>query len=284
MTDTVSVIFSFFLSLMLAMSAVLAVVRLGVMSEQGFASLFDDEYCAMVLNYATDKIMYYTYPTGIDPSVVEDVFTIGEVERDAKGASVAALKGEDYLPNLEDMEERLTEKVSASLQDGQAEVSGEMDEVVSTYVDEVMALYFKAMKLPGIDSIAKVRDRYLRYVTMGLGICLVLAAILIGTIRAIHHYLHRSLRYVAFATGGASLMCLLAPFGLFVSQIYLGLKLKPQHLYHFGVTAIERVLLLTILCGILFAVITVLLVVAVSRLRDGVVHRHHHHSGRHSRV
>ncbi len=273
----ISYIFSFFLSLFLTMLAVLLVARIGLFSEFGFTHLFDEEYYEYVLDYANGKVVYYTYPTGIAPSAADGVITLEDVKRDVKGSVKAAFDGSEYAPDLSDFENRLRTNVTSFFLENGLEVTSETEEIISTYISEIEDIYLKAVKLPGVDSIAKVRSQYLGYVTMALVFVAVMALVLMVSIHGLHHFPHRAYRYIAYATGGASLMCLVVPLGIFLSGVYRGLKLKPQHFYHFGVSTVERALLLTILFGIVFAVVTFILVVVVARMRDDVIHRHSHH-------
>lgn len=268
-----SIVFGFFLSVALALVVVLAAACIGTFSKQGFLSLFDDTYYESLLTYTNEKIMAYTYPTGIDPSVVENVITKEDVERDVTGMVRAAFEDVEYKPDLSGIESRLTAGVSTFLLSSDAEVSGASEEIVSTYVSEIVAIYLDAMKLPGLDSMMKVHSAYYEYLNMALGICAGLAVVLIVSIRSLHHFLHRSLRFVAYATGGAALMCLIGPLMLYLSHTYDGLRLRPLYFYHFGITAITRLLWYIIAGGIVLAAVTVLLVVLISRMREAIVHR-----------
>lgn len=272
----VSMIFSFFLSVALTLAIVLSVVCIGMLSEQGFISIFDDEYYESLLTYTNEKMTSYTYPTGIDPSVVEGVITREDVERDVTGLVRSAFGDVQYEPDISDIESRLTAHVTVSLIAGDAEVSGEMLDAVNAYVGEIKDIYLEAMKLPGLDAIASLRDTYYLNLIMLLGISVCMAVVLMVIIRGLHRFLHRSLRYVAYATGGAALMCLIAPLILYASHAYDGLRFRPMHFYHFGITAITHALALIAIGGIVLAAVTVLLASLIARMREGIVHRRSH--------
>lgn len=276
----ISLIFSFFLSICITLVVVLGTARLGLFSLQGFLAIFDDTYFESVLTYTNERITAYTYPTGIDPHVVDDVVTREDVERDVTGMVRAAFEGAEYEPDLSEIESRLTANVLTFLVEGNAEVSGKSGEIVTTYVDEIKDIYLDVVRLPALDSIAKVRSTYVGSLTIALAISLALAVVLTIGIRGLHHFLHRSLRFVAYATGGASLMCLVGPLIVYLSKAYEGLILKPHYLYHFGITAITRTLVTVIVCGAVLAAVTFLLTVAIRRMRDAVIHRHSHHRRR----
>lgn len=260
----------------------LGTLRVGILSEQGFVSILDNEYYEGVLSHANQKITSYTYPTGIDPRVIEGVITIEDVESDVTGIIKAAFAGEEHKPDLTDINARLTANVSSFLLEGSVEVADDSKEVIAAFATEVTDIYLQAMKMPGLDSIVKVRNACLSPLSLALVICVVLAGALVATICSLHHFLHRSLRFISYATGGASLMCLVGPLVVYVSKSYEHLMLEPQYFYHFGVSVALRALTLVMAGGLLLAVATVLLIVLVARMRESVIHRHSHRHHSHS--
>lgn len=272
--NAVSLIFSFFLSLSLLALTVLLIARFGILSESRFLSTLDDAYYQYTLNYINEQTGYYTLPTGLASSVLDDVFTVSEVRSDVNANVVNAFRHVDSDIDTTHAEERLSANVAQFFSDNGVEASEETQQITDTYVDEIMDIYRTAVRMPGLDAIVKVRDIFMRYFPFALIALLALSVVLIVTLLRLHHFVHRGMRYVAYATGGAALMSFVVPFMLYHSGFYRGLKLTPQFFYHFGVSFIEHVLKTCLLGSLVLLVVTIALIVVINVMRKQAK-RHH---------
>lgn len=275
--DMVSLVFSFFLALTLVIEAALLVVHVGVFTEGSMVSVLDDQYYGLVLDYVNDKAYYYTIPTGIAPAVTEDVFEIEDVHYDVDQYVLATLRGTEYEADTTAAEERLLQHVDDFFTQGGVELSTDTDEIAKTYVGEIMDIYRGVAKMPGLNALSNVRTRYMKYSLIGSVAVALLALVLGTTIVRLHQYPHRALRYIAYAAGGAGLMCFIVPFALYQSKWYLGLNLSPQYFYHFGTLLVARVLHLCMLAGLGYGVLMVVLALISSVMRQGAKARHRSH-------
>ena len=282
MRDAVSYIFAFFLSLALLGAMVLVTLRVGLMTPGGLASALDQRYYELVLDYAKSEARHYTLPTGINPSVLDDVFTYDEVERDAKGIIVGEIDGSGYKPNTKALRERVVKNVSASFAtDGVAVGEGSTaDEIIKGYADDIVNKYVESIKLPGLDAIVQVRSLYLQYFPVALVCVLAFAVVMCLIIFRLHSYPHRSLRFVAYAFGGAALMGFVLPCVGLMSGFFTSLVVRPEYFHHFCVMLIEHVLKLCMMGAGVLLIPMLAIVFIVGRLRQSAIHRHghsHHH-------
>lgn len=278
--NAVSLVFGFFLSLSVLFIMILLVLRIGVVSRVGFVSVMDNDYYRYTLDYIEDQARYYTLPTGIDPTVLEGVFSIDEVRNDVDGMLSGKLNGSGYNPKTDAMSKRLSDNVYRMFAaDGVAIAEGSSaDEIVTSYVDEITSIYKEAVTMPGIDMIVRVREEFRQWYVVGLVTFVALSAVLIASIVRLHHYKHRALRYISYSVGGASLMGFVLPLILLLSGFYKGLSLSPQHFYHFGVSLISRVLTLFMIgAGVLFALMLIIIVIA-THMRTNAVKKHRRRS------
>ncbi|MDO4806507.1 MAG: hypothetical protein Q4A07_04585 [Coriobacteriales bacterium] len=273
--DGVSLVFSFFLSIALVGMMVLTALRVGFAEKVSFLTILDDQYYEYVLDHIEDQSKYYTLPTGIDPAVLEDVFVLDEVRENIQ-SYVASLFG-DYVfnPNVSAMHDRLMTNVRTAFASDGVEIKEgeEAEEVASTYVDQVTSFYSEMMRPSGLDDAVEVCRLYCKYypfAMIGLG---VLAALMVMLLVRLHHFVHRSLRYMAYAAGGAALMGFVVPAIVFVGGSYKGLNLDPQYFYHFGVSLIERVLTLCMMGSAVLVVVMLALAFTVAKLRSKVLKR-----------
>lgn len=275
----VSLVFSFFLALALVAEAALLIVHVGVFSEGGFLSVLDETYYQLVRTYVDDQCYYYTIPTGIKPEVARDLFTVEDVQYDVRQHILGTFAGSEYEPDMSAAEELLTERVNSFFTESGVKLSAETDEICSTYVSEIMDIYRDVVKMPGLGTIANIRNSYMKYSLLGSVVVGLAIIILTVTIQRLHHFPHRGMRYLAYATGGAALMCFVVPSYMYLSGVYLGLNFTPQYFYHFGTSLVAHVLKLCMFAGLGLLVVTVVLILVIASLRGrsashGGHHRH----------
>ena len=275
----VSLVLSFFLALALVAEAALLIVHVGVFSEGGFLSVLDETYYQLVRTYVDDQCYYYTIPTGIKPEVARDLFTVEDVQYDVRQHILGTFAGSEYEPDMSAAEELLTERVNSFFTESGVKLSAETDQICSTYVSEIMDIYRDVVKMPGLGTIANIRNSYMKYSLIGSVVVGLAIIILTVTIQRLHHFPHRAMRYLAYATGGAALMCFVVPFAIYQSGAYLGLNFTPQYFYHFGTSLVAHVLKLCMFAGLGLLVVTVVLILVIASLRGrsashGGHHRH----------
>lgn len=276
--DGVSYIFSFFLSLDLLALVLLVAVNGGVFSERSMVSVLDDAYYDYTLDFVETETKNYTLPTGIDAVVLEDVFSVDRIQVNVNRYLASVYEGvSKFEPDTKEEREKLTANVTNAFANDGVDVSegSEASEITSAYVDEIMEIYAGAIKIPGMDVYAKVQGIFSQVFPVVLIVLIVLTAVLIVIITQLHHFIHRGLRYIAYATGGATLMCFVVPFAIYALGTYKGLNVAPQYFYHFCVSLISHLLRLCMIGSSVLLVATIVLVVICNVMREGV------NSGRH---
>jgi len=249
----------------------------GVFSEAGFLSVLDDTYYQLVQSYIDDQCYYYTIPTGIKPEVARDLYAVEDVQYDVRQHILATFAGSEYEPNMSAAEEELTERVNSFFTESGTKLSAETDEICSTYVSEIMDIYRDVVKMPGLGTIANIRNNYMKYSLVGSVAVSLIIIVLTVTIVKLHHFPHRGMRYLAYATGGAALMCFIVPFFLYQSGAYLGLNFTPQYFYHFGTSLVAHVLKLFMAASLVLLAATVVLILVIASLRGRSASRGGHH-------
>lgn len=264
-------ILSFFLSLLLCVELVLIVGFVCFFWQPGFASIFDDDYYAYVYDYVNKQALYYTLPTGYDESVVDGVFTLSEVHGDVQGYVSASFKGGNYRIDETDERARINQHLSELYRRDGKEFDAEARSYADAYADELMAVYRKGIELPALDAFALVRARLVTVVLIAIVAIALLCVALIASLLSSHHYRHRGMRYVAYATGGAFLLGTVGPAAVYLSGFYKGLNVTPQFFYHFCVSMIERVIFLCLIGSCIYLVLTFVLIARVAKRRSRLV-------------
>lgn len=278
--DTVSIVFGFFLSLFVALFALLVVLRFFVVSPQGVLRSVDDSFYNQVLEYVEQQSNYYTLPSGIDPHVLDGVFEVEEVRRDVNGSIEAAFAGQEYTPNTNAARERLAQRLNAAFAADGVVVNGgatqaELAEVSKTYTDAIMEIYNNAVKMPGLDAVPTVNGYMARYGLIAIAVCALVCCLLVFLIVRLHHHVHRAIRYVTYSVSGAALMLLVVPLAMYASGFYKGLSVEPQYFYTLCVSLISHALRTCMFAGGALIVVAILLAIVGSKLRGkAITHKH----------
>lgn len=262
--NLLSYFFAFLLSVIFVIITGLMIIRFGIFSESRFLSVFDQDYYQYTMDVIRTNAEYYTAPTGIDNTVLEDAFNTEEIKADIKGNVHAAFTGGEYTPDTTEITRRLDSNLRAFFSANQiVPAEGTIQNVIDEFTTDIGEIYSDSVTLPGLESIGLLRARYMRYDKLALAALLAAALILIITIIRLHHYIHRSLRYIAYAAGGAALMLLIVPCGLYLSKFYVGFNFQPRYFYHFMVCLVVRILQALMLGGIFWLVVAALLAVII---------------------
>ena len=269
--NLVSLIFSFFLSLVLVGISLLTIVQLGVLRESSILSVLDKEYYKACLKTIEDEAYYYTLPTGIDGSVLTDVFTHDELKYDVDMSLREAFAGKEYEPDTTLQAARLRENTHRYLQESNAQLTDDADEIVDAYVDEIMEIYRTYAVMPGLEYLIKAKEAAGNYLLIGIAVLTVFALLLIIAIIKLHEYKHRSFRYLAYAFGGAALMCSAAPGLVYFTDKYKGLNLAPEYFYRFVLSIVEQLLKTCLFAGVIWLIAMVLTIVMVVMMRRGAM-------------
>ena len=258
--NLLSYFFAFLLSVVFVILTALLIIRFGIFSESRFLSVFDADYYQYTMDVIRTNAEYYVQPTGIDPSVLEDAFRTEDIEADIRGNVHAAFSGGEYTPDTTELARRLDSNLRAFFSANQiVPAEGTIQDVIDEFTADIAKIYAKSVTLPGLESIGLLRARYLRYDKLAIMGLLAAFLILLITIIRLHHYIHRSLRYVAYAAGSAALMLFIVPCGLYLSKFYVGFNFQPRYFYHFMVCLVVRILQSLMLSGIFWLVVTIVL-------------------------
>lgn len=267
--------FALLLSLVLFLGTVILVLHYGVFDKERFLSLFDSEYFSQTKAYIVDQAKFYTMPTGIDLDVLEGVVDEKEVAGHVRGGVLAAFSGQEYKPDLSAVKSRLDANLKAFFEESDVAFEGDLDNVIEEYEADITSIYEQGITLPGMDAIARIRSLYLKYDLIALAANGAIAVLCLVICIKAHHYVHRGVRYLAYAAGGTALMCCVIPAILYFSKAYAGLNVQPDFFYHFAVSAVTHLLRFMMITGILWFGVMLLLILIAGLLRMRLTRRVH---------
>ena len=276
----VAFVLAFLLSLLLVGLTALVVTDTQVLSEAGFKKLVSDEYVDSVYQDIMSSAYDYTLPTNIDTDVLNDTYTVEEVERDVFGFIEAAFEGTEYFPALTESEGKLKEHVLKYFEDyykeleedwedwdDDEELDEETEEIADKYVKEISEIYTTKVKMPGIEAILKVKTVFTSIFRIALPIVAVLALAFGLLIVFIYRPRWRGLRFLTCSLFATGIMCAAAPAMLYFGRIYERLSLAPEYFYRFVITFIGNTLETCIFAGAAWLILAALMLAVTVALR-----------------
>lgn len=264
--NVVSILFSFLLAIAFTVIGLLLIVQL-IRQPDFISGSFDTQYTAYVKTYLEDTTTDYTIPTSIDVNVLNGVFTTEKIQADTYQAIRATFAGTEFTPDTAEMETLLANQTKAFFYETGMEYEN-ADAIVETYVSEIMEFYAGAFRLPGLSALVTIINRYSRFFWPAMAAAAVLALILLILCLRLHRWLHRGLRYIAYATGGAFLITLTAPLVLYLSRLYERLQISPQYFYYCVVNYVRRSLEVFLAMAAIWLILTVILLIIIKILRS----------------
>lgn len=111
------------------------------------------------------------------------------------------------------------------------------------------------------------RNMYNKFFIILIVILLVLAVVDIVITIKDHHYVHRGLRYVTYATLAAAIMTGVLPLFLFIQGRYKHLNIKPVYFYNMFVDVINKSLYSFMAVSVFFILVSAGLIIATVILR-----------------
>lgn len=220
-------IFAFVLSICIVVLAMSIIIR-SALSTDVLLSCIPANYYESLRQDILTQTEDYTLPTGIDPSVLSDVFTEEQVKKDVIFCITNADPGGSSLDTS-----ALEAHILSNVEDFFASQNVEIDEDalgdLNAYSKEIIDIYKRSVKLPGIDYITRIRAKfaqimiYILIVTLLLGLaCTILCLKLIPGMK-------RGLRYITEAIGGAGLMLIVFPVIMLIDRFYEHLNIRPVY-------------------------------------------------------
>lgn len=257
----VSYAFSFVLSLFMMLITICLVALTSLFSENFFYGIINDDYYEAVLSDVITEAEDYTIPAEFDISVLDNVFTLTDVKRDVNGHVTAAFRGYNFTPNLETENSQLYANVAAYIAKSNIKMEDDEDTVIAAYVQEIDKIYLQRVRIPGINLIKVAREKVKGVVTIALILLFAVSMVLGVVLLKLYRHPHKGLRYVAYASGGCTLMAFVVPFMLYLSKVYAHVQVTPEYFYHFVSNYLKQIivsfmeasliwLLITMACGV----------------------------------
>lgn len=266
MRRIISCILAFMLSVCMALTALLIIIRLGVISENVlYDNLNSSRYYTFVYNELMGNIKSITVPTGFPEDIYKAVITETDIYSDINGSIRAQFKKISYTTKAAVIQQQLNKNIIAYFDEiGYTVESDEESKLIADYVRTVAEEYNRCIGVPLSTYIIKA-DRILDKVFWAAAGVLVFAmAAIIFIIFRLYKSVYWLLKYFSYALTGNAFMLLAYPAWMYIGRIYYRLNLSPESFYNLIIKYIDNILRLCLYFG------TVSLLVGIAFATPGI--------------
>lgn len=275
----VSGLFSFLLSLFLLAATALNVVRSGI-SLGAVQSAAAGDCTAALLTEIETAALDYTLPTGIDPSVLDNIFYEEELSRAVAGSVASRYTNTPFTPDTAPLEQRLNNALDAYARQENLPQDQQTQEGLKAFCQDILSLYTGALNMPLVGLIGKAAALLNRYYPLAMAAAVLLTLVPALALLSLYHNPHRALRYWCYAALASAIMTFAAPFALYVSGTYARLTLTPRSFYLLVVGLAESLIFRCFFAAGLWLAAAAALMLTVASLRARLIRRSSHHSHR----
>lgn len=261
-------ILSFLLSVFLTMLCLLIGLKAGLFNQATiFGAMKNTQYYTHVVEETVDEAENLIIPMGLDNSVLDDVFTKEQAEKDCKTVIRAKLASDDTPLDLTDLNDKLTANVHQYIQTQRIELNEEQENNITVFTNAVLQFYSQNISIPFISYYVSIRSMLAKVILIGIAVLLVLTLITILLIVKAGRRRRTFLPYITYATLAGMLMTVLVPAGLLLQGAYRRLNISPEYVFRFAVRFITSSLVAFLYIGIVMLIISLILMIVTSRLK-----------------
>ena len=152
-------------------------------------------------------------------------------------------------------------------QDNNIAIGDEQKSAIEEFVTSIEKEYKTDVDITYINYYVSFRNMYNKFFIILIVILLMLAVVDIVITIKDHHYVHRGLRYVTYATLAAAIMTGVLPLFLFIQGRYKHLNIKPVYFYNMFVDVINKSLYSFMAVSVFFILVSAGLIIATVILR-----------------
>ena len=206
-------------------------------------------------------------PMMLPDDVFEDIVDADKMTSDIKQVYNSRIDKKDISVDTSSVKKKLTDNIYKYAQDNDIAIGDEQKSAIEEFVTSIEKEYKTEVDITYINYYVSFRNMYNKFFIILIVILLVLAVVDIVITIKDHHYVHRGLRYVTYATLAAAIMTGVLPLFLFIQGRYKHLNIKPVYFYDMFVDVINKSLYSFMAVSVFFILVSAGLIIATVILR-----------------
>lgn len=268
----ISAVLSFFMTLCIALLAVLSLLSFTLFQENSIIGKMNDSYYQGVQDSLTENLKALAPPSGLPDTIFDGLFSLSTIEKDSKAAVQNMLAGIDQTVNTDAVRQTLMDRFTEYAQSNGTDVNATN---LDSLADTCAAVYERQVCSPLLKYYAPIRsvfDRFFAFALIGLSVLLIAMTLFLFRI---HRVKHHAVRYCIYSLFGSALMIIPIPLFLLIQNNYRNLTITPEHVRVLFISLAQTTLVRLVLGGVLVGLAGVALLPLVAHMRDQLMRNGH---------
>ncbi len=265
----ISCLYAFILTLIFVVLFICAGVGFGVLSCRSIRrNINESNYYNKVYEELYAKAASEIEEVGLPQAVLKEVITLERVYISSKNYLEATLNSEEAVIKTDRINEELKQNLDQYLKAKSVVRSDEINKEIDHLVAMIEEDYKDAIKLPLISSIMEYRTKFLSAMIYLIPLLILLAGAFCYFLLKMHHYIHRGLRFIAYAVISASGLIIAMAGYLMITRAYNEVMTEPEYYQSFLRMYLRWDITVFLYIGALGLILALVLVSFISYLKN----------------
>jgi hypothetical protein len=271
MQSIISSIFAFLLSLLFILLFLGTGLAFGLFSDRIILSKVNESnYYNEVhqeLNERAEKIIT---EAGLPSTVLTDVISLERVYIGGKYFIEDTLTGKDTVINTEKVREQLEQNINQYLTEEEVTKTEELEAGIYEIILRVEQEYKRGIQFQFIIYLAEYKLLFFDLMKIAVPVIVILSAFLCFLLVRMQQYMHKGVRYIAYATISSTSIVLITAAFLLFSGVYHKIEQVPDYYDRFLTSFLKWDIQVFLYLGGLGVLISILLITLVSYLKNNL--------------
>lgn len=267
----ISATFAFLLTLLFVALFICAGFIVGVFNDRSIIrKINESNYYNKVYETLTEKAEELVQEVGLPPSVLVEVITLDRVYISGKNYIEQTLAGKKAEGKTDKIREILTQNIQQYFDNEDIIQTTELNTDIEVIISRVEQEYKQGIEFQFINYITTYQSEFQDLMKIIVPILLVLISILCYFLIRMQKYIHRGIRYIAYAMIASSGITIITSAFLLLTKQYEKVEASPKYYYDFVVSYLNWDMKIFLYLGFLGVILSVLLVSLVGFLKNRV--------------
>jgi hypothetical protein len=265
-------ILAFLLSLIFVALFLITGLYLGAFNEKTILSKINESnYYNEVQQELNKNAESIVLKAGLPVSVLENVVTLERVYISGKYYIETALKGSNTDISTEKLRNLLSDNINQYLLENNVDVDKDLTAGVDEIISRVEQEYKRSIQLEFINSVADYKIRFIQVTKIVLPFIVIVAGLLSYLLVRVNKYIHRGLRYIAYAVMASTIVNTIIALALLLTKSFQKINVKPKYYYNFLVQYFKWDIQIYLYLSIVGIIVSTLLISFVKLKRQNLV-------------
>lgn len=269
MIQLISCLYAFILTLLFVVLFFCVGIGFGVLSSRSISrNINESNYYNKVYEELYAKASREMDEVGFPQDVLKEVITFERVYISSKNYLEATLNSEPVVINTDRLREELKQNLDQYLKAKGVVRSDKINSEIDHLITIVEEDYKAAIRLPLLPSIMEYRTIFLSAMMYVIPILVLLVGVFCYFLLKRHHYIHRGLRFIAYAVIAASSLILVLAGYLMMTRAYKAVTAEPEYYQNFVRMHLRWDITVLLYIGGLGLILALVLISLISYLKN----------------